>query len=487
MDNSVLNTLQIYRTKWFSGLVDEPTLADKLLTEPHRMSMVISHIFGRFDQGNVIDYITTGLGRSVTVENREYTWDVMIDFDKAVDIRAAYIDGGAVTSTDTPGINGQPIQLHLSERWFGPGAVLEFDDNDYQVRVDGEPFMDGSDWVYTVYVADGGADSYIPPSLLAAGKQVSRVGSAYEERSDEADIVNYQTPFKLKNFLTTMRMTYSITGDAYSSVMVIEFKDPKTGKSTRYISDYQEWLALRQWYERVDRMTLYSKYNADENGVVNLRGTNGRPVYIGAGVFQQVSPSNKRGYTTLTLDILDNFLFDLSYNIRGRSDRKFLLLTGEMGMKEFDRVLRQKASSYSLIDTTFVSGSGQNLTLGGQFVTYRGLNGIEVTIKHLPILDNIVYNRKLHPISGRPLESYKMLFLDVSMKDGQPNLQKVVRKDRELVMFHVAGAVAPGGHAKSIGTMRSNAKDSYDVNFLSEQGVVLRDPTTSGILYCDAE
>jgi hypothetical protein len=488
MENNVLNSLQLYKTKWFSDLVDENMLANALLTKPHEVSTVLSYIFGRFDQGNIIDFITNGMGKTLTIENREYEWSVMIEHDKAVAIRAAQIAGAAVVSTDVPGLNQQPIQLWLEAKWFGPGAILEFDDKDFQVRVVGEPYQDGDQFVYTVIVADGQPASYIPPSLLAAGKQVSRTGSAYEEYSDEADIVNYQTPFKLRNHLTTMRMTYDITGDAYSSVMVIAIRDPKTKKSTFYWSAYQEWVALRQWYERVDRMTMYSKFNAKADGTVSLAGSNGRPVYIGAGLLEQIAPANRKPYTTLTLDLLDTFLSDLSYNILGQGERKFMALTGEMGMREFDRVLRAKATAYSLIDTHFVSGSGQDLSLGGQFTTYKGLNGIEMTLKHFPIYDNPVFNRKLHPTSGKPLESYRMTFIDYGMRDGESNIRKVVRKDREMVMWHVAGAVAPGvGHAKSITTMRANAKDGYQVNFLSEQGIMLSDPTTSGELFCDAE
>ena len=488
MENNVLNSLQLYKTKWFSDLVDENMLSNALLTKPHEVSTVLSYIFGRFDQGNIIDFITNGMGKTLTIENREYEWSVMIEHDKAVAIRKAQINGADVVSTDVPGLNQQPISLWLEEKWFGPGAILEFDDKDFQVRVVSEPYQDGTEWVYTVVVADGQVASYIPPSLLAAGKQVSRTGSAYEEYSDEADIVNYQSPFKLRNHLTTMRMTYDITGDAYSSVMVIAIRDPKTKKSTFYWSAYQEWVALRQWYERVDRMTMYSKFNAKADGSVSLVGTNGRPVYIGAGLLEQIAPANRKPYTTLTLDLLDTFLSDLSYNILGQGERKFMALTGEMGMREFDRVLRAKATAYTLVDNHFVSGSGQNLSLGGQFTTYRGLNGIEMTLKHFPIYDNPVFNRKLHPVSGKPLESYRMTFIDYGMRDGESNIRKVVRKDREMVMWHVAGAVAPGaGHAKSITTMRANAKDGYQVNFLSEQGIMLSDPTTSGELFCDAE
>jgi hypothetical protein len=179
---------------------------------------------------------------------------------------------------------------------------------------------------------------------------------------------------------------------------------------------------------------------------------------------------------------------DLSYNILGMGDRKFMALSGEMGMREFDRVLRAKASGYTLIDTKFVSGSGQNLTLGGQFTTYKGLNGIEITLKYFPLYDNPVHNRKMHPITGKPLESYRMTFLDVSTRDGQPNIRKVVRKDREMVMWYTGGSVAPGaGHAKNKGTLRSNAKDGYSVHFLTEQGIMVADPTTCGELICDAE
>jgi hypothetical protein len=488
MENNVLNSLQLYRSKWFSDLVDENMLSNALVTKPHEVSPVISYIFGRFDQGNIIDFITNGMGKTMTIENRQYEWNVMIEHDKAVTIRDAKAGGAAITSTSTPGLNGQTIQLWLEDKWFGPGAILAFDDREYQVRVVGDPYQDGMDWVYTVVMADGQKDSYVHPDYLAIGKQVSREGSAYEEYSEEADIVNYQTPFKLRNHLTTMRLTYDITGDAYSSVMIVAFRDPKTKKQTLYWSVYQEWVAMRQWFERIDRQTMYSKFNANPDGTVSLRGTNGRPVYIGAGLLQQIAPANRKTYTTLTLDLLDTFMFDLSYNILGQGERKFLALTGEMGMKEFDRVLREKASGYTLIDTKFVSGGGQELELGGQFVTYRGLNGVEMTLKHFPIYDNPVYNRKLHPVSGKPLESYRMTFIDFGMRDGESNIVKVVRKDREFVMWHVAGSVAPGsGHAKSISTLRANAKDGYSVNFLSEQGIMLKDPTTSGELVCDAE
>jgi hypothetical protein len=487
MENNLLNSLVLYRSKWFSGLVDRNTLSNALVTEPHKISPVLSYIFGRFDQGNVLDYLTNGMGRTMTIESGEYEWPVMIEHDKAITIIDAKWQGASISSTDTPGIGGSVIQLWLEEKWFGPGAVLELDDKDFQVRVQAEPYQDGNAWVYNVVVADGQMDSYILPSLLSAGKQVSRLGSAYEEYSEEADFVNYVTPFKLRNQLTTMRLQYDITGSAFSDVMVIELRDPKTKKSTKYWAPYQEWTAWRQWYERLDRMSVYAKYNRNSDGTTTLYGTNGRPIQIGAGLLQQISPSNRRSYTTLTLDILDTYMSDLSYNILGMGERKYVGLCGEMAMKEFDRVLRDKASGYTLVDSKFVTGSGQTLTLGGQFVTYKGLNGIELTLKHFPLYDNPTYNRKLHPVTGKPLESYRMTFINFGMRDGESNVVKVVKKGRELVQWYTGGSVGPQGFSTSINNLRSNAKDGYAVHFLSEQGIMVKDPTTCGELICDAE
>lgn len=486
MINNVLNDLVLYKSKHFSGLVDENMLANALATRPHQVSTVLSYIFGRYEN-NTLDFLTSGMGKTMTIENRQYEWPVAIEHDKAIRIKDAKWKNAAITSNMTPGIDGTPIQIWVAEKWFGVGAILAFDDRNFQARVMAEPYQDGTDFVYTLQVI-GGSNRYIDPAYLATGSYVSREGSAYEEYSDEADIVNYQTPFMLRNHLTTMRLKYDITGSAHSSVMVIAFKDPNSGQESYLWSNYQEWRALRQWYETVDRYLVYSQFNAEADGTTALKGTNGRPVYTGAGLLEQISPANRKYYTELTADLLEDFLFDLSYNILGMGERKFVALTGEMGMKEFDRVLREKASGYTLVDSVFVTGSGQNLTLGGQFTTYKMLNGIELTLKHFPLYDNTTYNRKLHPVTKKPLESYRMTFLDIGMRDGEANLVKVVRKDRSMVMWHVAGSVAPGsGHAKSANVLRSNGKDGYTVFFLTEEGIMLKDPTTSGELICDAE
>lgn len=205
-------------------------------------------------------------------------------------------------------------------------------------------------------------------------------------------------------------------------------------------------------------------------------------VFIGAGLLEQIAPSNRRYYTRLTAELLEDFLSDLSYNVLGTNERKFIGLTGEMGLREFDRVLKEKMANLNMIDTVFVSGSGENLKFGGQFKTYAMSNGIELTLKYFPLYDDLTHNRQLHPVTLKPLESYRITFLDLGRRDGEANVVKVVRKDREFVSWCTAGSVTPAGYAHSNTEVRSNAKDGYAVHFLGEVGIMLRDPRACGEL-----
>jgi hypothetical protein len=76
---------------------------------------------------------------------------------------------------------------------------------------------------------------------------------------------------------------------------------------------------------------VYDQSTKTANGTFELTGTNGRVIRRSAGLLEQISPSNRRYYTRLTADLLEDFLFDLSYNVLGTNERKFIALTGEMG------------------------------------------------------------------------------------------------------------------------------------------------------------
>ena len=132
--NTLLNNLQLYRGRRFSDLVDENMISNALLTRPHEISGLLSLVFGTKDDGvsTAIDMITGGLGKTMTIENREYEWSVMVDQEKAVNIRWAKADGKEITSSVVetgniaPGLNGAPIYIGLEEKAFGSHILSRF-------------------------------------------------------------------------------------------------------------------------------------------------------------------------------------------------------------------------------------------------------------------------------------------------------------------------------------------------------------------------
>lgn len=487
--NNFISPLQLYTTRNFNGLTESNHLSNAYLTEPDQVGSVLSLAFGKKD--SVISLITGGIGNvdyvdSLQVNNREYQWDLHTFTDRAIEVTGNLGDGGSM-----PGYSQGTFRVKLAEKWFESTDVLVADDATTQVRIQTEPTQDGTSWVYTFQLAAGDPTKFIDPSLIAQGARFRKDYSVVSELSTKGGGTHFYAPFKLRNQLSILRKEYAVSRSAATDVMIIELVNPDNPKEkTKLWIRNAEWQFLSQWYYELDKHLVYSTFNKDsKTGFTALQGENGRPVYTGAGLREQIAPANKRYYTKLTYDILQEFLIDLSYaaNYWG-GDYKFLALTGKMGMQEFDKAVRDKIAlggGITVVDNgRFISGSGQDLIFQGQFKTIKFLNGIELTVKEFPVYDDLVRNGgNLHPITKRPIESYRFTILNIGRKDGKSNIRKVVKKGSEIAMWYNGGSINPMGTiSKSMTTMGSNTVDGYQVNVLTECGIMVEDPTTMGEL-----
>jgi hypothetical protein len=469
-----VNGLQLYQGKKFAGLTDSNQLANAFLTEPEMVNNTLSFVFG-WKYKNPLSMFTGGLGRTKILSNRQYQWKLIGDLERPIAIVRTLGDGGS-----TPGLYGQTFRVVLAEKEFVSGEILIPDNRDYSVSVVGDAQQDGDGFIYTFKLINPDKAAFMPPALLVAGKEFSKDYSAYEEGSSRSGITTYGSPFELRNHLTTQRKSREITGSAQTDVMAVVMKDPESGKTSYLWTDIQEWTFLGQWYRELDRSLMYSTYNSANDGTTDLKGETGRPVYIGAGLRQQIAPSNKRYYTDLTENAIREFMLDLTYNVKGDGDAKFVAMAGWGFMDLFDRAMKRSIAGWTLVDSKFVTGSGQDLTLGGQFKTYKGINGIEMTVVHQPLYDDPTHNRQLHPITGRPVESYRATFIDYGMYNGESNIMKVAKKDRESVMWYTGGSTSPAGHNSSSSRMGSSTFDGYAVHALSESGIMIQNPMACG-------
>ncbi len=461
-----------------SGLTESSHLSNAYLTEPEKMDGVLAFAFGKQNE-NVLAMLTGGIGNTRYIENREYTWELhgMVE-------RSIAVSGDPITTSAKPGFGGATVHMRLKENIFNVSDNLVSDDGT-QVRVN-QVRGNGLDYIYSFQLTDPDRSKWIDPSQIKPGARWSKDYSTVEEYSMKGGGTDYQAPMTLTNQLTTLRKHYNVTRSAATDVMIVEVM-ADDGQKTKMWTKLAEWNALAQWYKEIDKALLYSVYNKDSKGMVTLEGENKRPVYHGAGLRQQISPANKRTYYKLTYDLLDNFLLDLSYNADNNGGNyNFVGLTGKMGMREFDRAVRERQTALGVTVTdsgTFITGSGSELELTGHFKSVTFMNNIKLTMKEFHPYDDIVRNRTRHPESGKPMESYRITFLNFGTVKGAANIRKVAKKNSENAMWHVCGSTTPFGEvANNINTMRSSGIDGYEVHLLAEIGLQVQDPTSCGEL-----
>lgn len=477
-----ISDLQITVGNWHAGLTQATHLSTFFQTKPALASEVITRVYNMQNgYKNTLSFLTGGMGRSKGLPNLVYRWPMMGDSRKAVTITGNFGDGGT-----TPGINFSTFRVKVAEKWFTVGDNLVPDDTDYQLRVVDEPQTVGNEFIITLQLITKDSTKFIPAALLAAGKQLSKDFNTVEhDHSRTSGETHYASPFMLENYMSTFKKKYSVTGAAQAKTLEIGVVDPKSGKVSKTWVKYAEWEFWAQWMDEIEKALMFGKSNVMSNGTTAHRGPSGNPVYQGSGLEEQISPSNKRYFTTLNETVIRNFMDDLSFNGTEGGPRNYVALCGRQFMNLFDQAMKRSASAFTLVDSKFITGSGQELTLGGQFVTYKGLNGDTVTLKEYAPYNEMVRNRQLHPQTGRPVESYKATFINFKQYRGESNVMKVYHEGREMATTYIEGMCGPYGMKKN-GTSATET-DGYDFIALSECGIMLQDPTDAGQLLLDVD
>lgn len=480
-----INGLQFTRQRWNpESFTDQNSLATALMTEPEILSKTLAYAFG---DKYAIQYLTQGMGRVsnkyTKLGNQQFRWPLMGSLTRAIPITRTAAPASSI------GLNFTPFTVGLAEKYFAVGDVIASDSR-VLARVQEEPFQDGNDWIYTFRLITNDATATMPAADMAVGKELSFEFTAFEEFS-QGGSSKEAFPMWFTNQMTTSRMSYSMSGGAQTDVMVLTVGARNGRGGSRLWLYEKEYQVMLQWMEATERLRWYGKYNRDSQGLVNLPGSNGRPVLMGAGIHDQIATSNRRTYTRGTEKLFREFILDLMDNSRDAENKKFIAFTGKGGLHEFDRAMRDSIASSMIVDTHYVTGSGQELTLGGQFVTYKGLMGTELTLVHLPLYDKKENNRQLHPETQWPLESYNFTVLDFSMYGGESNVSMVAKGtdgiDRSFRTWYTAGSQTPdGGDSGMSKVLRSSSLDGWECHMLSETAIKVTNPLSCGQLVCTA-
>ncbi len=471
-----LNGLQVSYAKDWAGLTIENNLYAIYQNDVQLCSDIVTEVFNRMGYLG-LDTFLSKYPTKMMDHDGEYRWMLKGDDRKAVKIVS--FTSAAFTAAGKAGLNQEIFLLELEERYFSVTDFLIFDDRTFGVRILSEGYANGTNWVYEVQSMNPGVNAFIPSQLLQAGRKVSRQHVVTTNTlSDEASEAQFSSHFEMRNIFSTLTKKMVVPGNMHDRPLLI--KVPVAGKPQTVWTRWQEMVTEMQWKKEKAAQLMYGEINQKADGTFANKARNGFVIKQGAGLRQQISPSHKFYYTTLTLDFLHEVAQNLSINILPEDQREFVILTGERGMFLFSKLIEDKVAVFEPIgDPKRLFGAIDDLGFGGQYKQFKGYNGIKYTVMHMPEYDDPIDNRLPHPDGGYT-ENYRMTIMNIGTTNGEPNIQKMGVKGRTDLKWYVAGSTSPFG-PNYTGSGGSEV-DGYVVKYQTSQSIKLTNPLSAAEL-----
>jgi len=398
------------------------------------------------------------------------------------------------TAGDQPGHGNTSFKIRFRSNWFKRGYVIESPGVGgivpVQVLIESDPIpvAGGHEWEYTVRLVAAGMDEFCPLTEIQSGRQWAQMWAPVSQ-SDSVSPGggNRVSPGKAQNQMMMIRAKREWGGNVANRAILFKVPGPN-GNMSDYWIDYDMWTFEREWNMAKETSMWYSHYNKLSDGTISLKDPNsGSPIPQGAGLLEQIP--NVFTYSKLTYNRLKQIIMDVFYGQTDTDGQSVILMTGLGGIDEFDLAMKEHLNNdvqyaWNTTNDKVVEGSGANMSINGFFSKVYFIGGYNVTVVRNPVFD---YGRRAvksekHPITGLPLESYRMVFLDSSNYDGEANIKYVHEKGREYDQKIIKGIAALPMSLRSQDKNPSvvqDEKDASSVHRYGTCGVVMMRPSKS--------
>lgn len=482
-----LSQFQMTDAQSWAGLTTTNHLGAIYQSQPQKASNLITRI-AQTNFGMDLDGYLSQFGVKMLDTDDDFIWELVGSGKKNVPLIQAEINGTAVVSTDTPGLNFTEFDMVFPEFWFTDENIIVGHKNEkYPLQIQADPTPVGSYWRYRVKLITGDPDLFVPFDELAAGTRWSKEWSLVEQTlSKKGGGINFTSPFSMRNAFSMIRMEHTIPGNMKDRPLVTGVRG-SDGKTYKVWTQYEDFVFEEQFREEKNKLLMFATANKDSQGNYHQIGKSGYIKKQGAGIRQQMEAANTSFYSTFTIDLLLNLLLDLSEGKLPSDKRKFVLMTGERGAVQFHKALEDNAQlfqplqNFSRMFSASAPGVKMGYGYGGQFVEYIGPQGIEVSLMVNSMYDDRERNKIYHP-DGGVAESYRYDILDVGTSDGEPNIQKVLPKNGAEMFGYIPGLRDPfqlGGKSPRI---MAHATDGYQIHRGAVCGAMVKDPSRTASL-----
>lgn len=478
------------------SLIDEENFYHQRQGTPSELTTSITYILGAYKRNYPISLMTTGgegygnSGGSVELDDVQFTYPVMARRNKASVVYSTEYSGG-----DQPGLGHAKFYITFTDNWIKRYYVLQSElGTQVYVHGDGEPVSGG--FRYEVQLDPAAATDFCPLTQLNPGTRWAELNTAVAESESRSTESKTIMPGLFKNQMGFQRAGISWAGNTANKMMKISVD--MDGMKTNMWMDYIMWQFEERWLEEKEHMYWYSRYNRLVDGTVGLKDMlTGKIIPRGSGLLEQIT--NKATYSVLTYNTLQNKIGDALFGQSDTAGMDITLMTGTGGKREFHNAMITAGATFLQgvgVADKFVTGSGYNLALGGFFDAFYHIDGYTIKVKHNPLFDTgrIAQVSPLHPRTGLPLESYRMVFLDNQEVDGNPNIRHVVQKGRAYQDGVTAGltpmpksiSILLGGTGGEASKYLSNVQDKSEYTRMSSGGIQLMRGNRCFDLQCTA-
>jgi len=441
-------------------MLDEQNFYHQRQGAPSELTKKLTYILGDYNKSYPLSMMTMGgIGygntrSAIEIDDVQFTYPVM-----GRDNKASIIFDTIYQVGDQPGIGYQPFFAIFGDNWMKRFYVIQSERGiQAYVLEDPEPLPTGG-FRYKLQLSPAGPLDFCPLTQLTEGTRWIALHTAVAESESRTTESGMVMPGLFKNQMSFMRTGMSWAGNAANKVMRLNIKTDKG--ETNVWMDYFMWQFEKRWIEDCEHYYWYSRYNRLADGTIPLKDLyTGKVIPIGSGVLEQII--NKSTYSKMTYNTLVSKVGDALFGQSDTGNMNITLMTGTGGMREFDRAMKDAGATIigpfgaGDVASKFITGSGNNLALGGFFDTFYHIDGYVVKVKLNQVFNTgrVALASPLHPESGLPLESYRMVFIDDSEVDGQPNIQHVAQKGRSFIDGVIPGLTPP---PRSLQILSSNS------------------------------